>query len=343
MTLPVAMPLAAVSPSAFKSLTECQLRLAFGQHAPKPAVASDPQIIGDALHATMASLVNEGAFTGSDVVERADQRFWTELTEQAPEREVAGARVASARLRKLVARVGELLQEAGAGTLALPEQHLIARGGALHGVVDLIIESDSVHAVVDYKTGSVVDEEGEVLEQYSIQLQLYAVLEQERSGSWPSRAVLLRGGKQVTVDVDPSACEQTAAQAVLARDAYNSLAGSVPPANANESSCLFCSFASRCPAFWGALSPSWQGRGAVRGQVAWAQASSAHGLTVGLDSASGTVTGSVVVRGIGESLLDASEVQPGGELVVYGVRPDRNGQLVPDKFARVAFTAPGDT
>ena len=50
MTLPEALPLESVSPSRFKDLSECQLRVAFKQHAERPGAKSDAQIIGDSLH-----------------------------------------------------------------------------------------------------------------------------------------------------------------------------------------------------------------------------------------------------------------------------------------------------
>ena len=265
MSLPTAQLLASVSPSRFRDLTECQLRVAFNQRVTSSAVSSDAQIVGNCLHAAMNEFVKEREFERDNAFDLIESRFHAKLVEQAPGREVRGVRVAAARLTKIVARVIELIGEAGAGVVMLTEQYLEARDGRLQGVVDLIIDSQALHLIVDYKTGPATDEDGKVVETFATQLELYAVLEQERSGRWPARGVLLRfGGPPVSVDLAPNVCQETADRLLDALAAYNALTGTVPPGNASETTCMFCSFAPCCSAFWGAVSPNWE-RGAVRG------------------------------------------------------------------------------
>jgi CRISPR/Cas system-associated exonuclease Cas4 (RecB family) len=339
MNLPDALPVESVSPSRFKDLVECRLRVAFKQHAAKSAAKSDAQIVGDALHAAMASFAAAREFERDDGVALVEARFSAELKKRAPGREVRGARPAAARLKKLAVRIVELLGEAGVGATTLSETYLEARDGAIHGIVDLIIDSHLLHAIVDYKTGPATDEAGEVLEYYATQVQLYAVLEHERSGRWPSRGVLLRfGGPPLSIDIEPARCEETAVRAEEALAAYNALAGTVPPASPSESACMFCSFGPRCPAFWEAISPDWQGRGAVRGRVAWVEISAAGGLTVGLDEACGSLAGNVVIRRLDPQLLPGVDPPVGAELAVCGVHPDTDGRLVADKSARIAVS-----
>ena len=334
MSLPVARPLKAVSPSAFGDLLECQLRVAFKQHAEQAGSKSDAQVIGDSLHAALAAFIEAREFEQDDAVELAGARFAAKLEDEVPGREVRGVRPATARLAKVARRVLELLEEAGPGAMTLSETYLRAREGQLHGVVDLIIESERLHLIVDYKTGRTIDEDGEVLEHFQTQVQLYAVLERERSDSWPERGVLLRfGGPPIPVDVNPDQCAATADRAVEELAAYNALEGTVPPASPSEASCRFCSFATQCPAFWEAVSPDW-GRGAVRGRVAWAEPSAAGGLTVALEDARGSFVGSVVIRRVDERQLGAVPAV-GAELIVCGVHPDRDGRLLPDAYARM--------
>ena len=209
--------------------------------------------------------------------------------------------------------------------------------------MDLIVQSDRLHVLADYKTGPSTDEEGEVTQHFQTQVQLYAALEYERSGQWADRGVLLRfGGPPVPVDIDPGKCEETAGRAVALLAAYNDVAGSVPPASPGADTCLFCSFAPSCASFWGAVSPDWQ-RGAVRGRVAWAEASEAGGLTIGLDEANGTVMGSVVIRRLDAERLGLGVPEPGNELAVCGVRADRDGRLVPDRAVRARIWPGGQS
>jgi CRISPR/Cas system-associated exonuclease Cas4 (RecB family) len=335
MNLPLARPLKAVSPSAFGDLIECQLRVAFKQQADGAAPKADAQIIGDALHAALAAFIEAREFEQPDALDLASARFAAQLEQQAPGREVRGARPAGARLIKVVGRVLELLGEAGPGAVTFSETYLQARDGQLHGVVDLIIESDRLHAIVDYKTGRTTEDGGEVSEHFQMQVQFYAALEEERSGSWPERGVLLRfGGPPVPIDVDPAQCAATADRAVEALAAYNALEGQVPPASPSENSCRFCSFAAICPAFWEVVSPEWV-RGAVRGRVAWAEPSAAGGLTVALKDATGSFEGDVVIRRVDERQL-GSVPAVGAELIVCGVHSDRDGRLLPDLYARMA-------
>ncbi len=338
---PVAVPLNSISPSRARDLADCQLRVAFRQHAPRRGPPSDPQIVGEAAHSTLAWLVQSGEIYSRDAAAVADERFWEELGERAHGREIRRARPAAARARKLVGHLRELLAEAGPGAETLCETPLRAGDGALHGIVDLIIDSEQLHAVVDYKTGPVMDDAGDVLEDYATQLQLYAVLEHQRSGRWPTRGILLRfGGAPVHVDLDPSECEQAATLAIEALAAYNALAGRVPPASPSERVCDRCAFAPACPAFWDAVSAAWSGRGAVRGIVEWVEASAAGGLTVALTGAHGTQDGDLVIRRLPADDADDAALPVGAELAIRGVRGDAEGRLVADRSARWAVLEP---
>jgi RecB family exonuclease len=340
VSLPVAISLDSVSPSRARDLTDCQLRVAFKQHAAGPGTPSDPQIVGEAAHATLAWVVQSGKIYSPDAAAAADARFWAELAERAPGREIRRARPAAARVRKLVGQLRELLDEAGHDAKTLCETSLRACDGALRGKVDLIIDSEKLHAVVDYKTGPVMDDAGDVLEDYATQLQLYAVLEHERSGRWPGRGMLLRfGGAPVHVGLDPFECEQAATGAVEALAAYNELAGRVPPASPSERVCDLCAFAPSCPAFWEAVSHGWSGRGAVRGIVQWVEASAAGGLTVALAGVHGTLDGDVVLRRLPDD-WDHPAIRVGAELAIRGVRGDADGRLVPDRSARWVVLEP---
>ena len=334
MRPPEALPLESVSPSRFKDLSECQLRLAFKQHAEKPAAKSDPQIIGDSLHAALSAFIDADEYRQTHAVALASTRFAAELEAQAEGREVKGSRPAAARFAKVVGRVLELLEEAGHNAITFTEEFLQSRDGAIHGLVDLIITSDRSHLIADYKTGPSTDEEGQVTSHFQTQVQLYAALERERSGQWPDRAVLLRfGGPPVPIDVEPGKCEETADRAVALLAAYNEFAGAVPPASPSADTCLFCAFAPSCPSFWDALSPGWR-RGAVRGRVAWAESSETGALTVGLDDADGSFSGNVIIRRLDAERLGLGLPEPGNELAVCGVRADPDGRLVPDKAVR---------
>lgn len=312
------------------------LRVAFAQNARGGWRDSDAQLIGKTAHAVLEELVRSGAIWNAGERATAHARFSAELARVAGNREVRKARVQAARLRKLVEQLHSLLEGAGADAATLCEQELVARDGALKGVVDLVIDSPDLHAVVDYKTGAVVDDEGEPLAHYIAQLRIYAVLEQERSGRWPTRGVLLRfGGQAVEIALVPEECDAEAQAAIEAREAFNRITGRVPPANPGAQTCRYCSFAARCAPFWEAASQDWQGRGAVRGVVEWVEASAAGGVTVALRDAIGTQTGDAIVRRL-PLTPTLSAVRPGDALAIAGVWLDSEARLVADRSVSFA-------
>jgi CRISPR/Cas system-associated exonuclease Cas4 (RecB family) len=76
-------------------------------------------------------------------------------------------------------------------------------GLVLRGQIDLWFEQNRELVLVDYKTDREID--GEALEGYSLQLQLYAIALERFLGRTPDRAVLfmLRESREIEVDVTP--------------------------------------------------------------------------------------------------------------------------------------------
>jgi hypothetical protein len=149
----------------------------------------------------------------------------------------------------------------------LPEAELVSRDGLLIGRADLIARGP-VDMVLDYKSGAILDSgSGELKPRYARQLLLYAYLESESTGRWPSRlAVVPIAGPIADVQPDRIASEALADEArSLLRD-YNETAPQPQPANASEDSCSWCEWAVDCAAFWKLDTRHWaRGRWAIRG------------------------------------------------------------------------------
>ncbi len=89
--------------------------------------------------------------------------------------------------------------------------------------------------------------------------QLYAFLEWQTSGDWPESAHLLPfSGAPVDVDVDASACERLAAEAVELLQDFNDAVPGDQPAAPSAQACGYCPFPPNCRAFWSECGASWQ-------------------------------------------------------------------------------------
>lgn len=328
MTAPLAKQLEAISPSRFRSLKDCFLQVAFSQSSGTQTNRSDAQLVGEAAHEALEWLVEGGApFEARQSA--IDDYFMGRLDLHAPGREVAGARPARSRLRKVAARCVALIEAAGGDARVRTEQQLEGRDGRLVGIIDLAVASPTAHVIVDYKTGPAMDEEGELACHIEEQLAIYCLLEHEATGAWPEQALVF-GFRAVPVEwaVDPAVCEEVGTAALKLREDYDSHLGSVPPASPAPSACRYCSFAPRCDAFWSALDPSWaESVQAVRGQIKWGRQTSAGEITLALTDSEGTAAGDVIVQQVSSQLLPADALQEGTAVALVGLWTDRQGRL----------------
>jgi RecB family exonuclease len=326
---PAAKPLARLSPSSFETLRACPLRLAFATQGHGTGfVAGDRQRIGQICHDVLESLVRDGRLRSGSWSELIEPRFHELLGHNANERHRAlrGSRLALARLRKVAARMAEFLQQAPTHADVLAEQELAAAGGRLYGRVDLIVRSQEMHVVVDYKTGSFLEPGTEQLKaSYERQLMLYACLEAEANGAWPDKALLVPfGAEPVTLRVDPAACLQLLDDVLAALDLWQTWVGATPPANASPETCGWCPFAARCPAFWAASKTDWVDELiAARGKVTSATTTPLGGVTLLLDSSEGSVLGTAAIRNVDPTEFpELASIGPGHAVGFVGLRRD---------------------
>jgi hypothetical protein len=198
--------------------------------------------------------------------------------------------------------------------------------------------------IIDWKTGSVLTPEGEVTEQYRLQLAAYLMLARER---WPARQIetFLFNGDTVAVDVTP-ADEEAVLQAVSAIRAVTSglsdaLAADLALLGAE---CAGCPIRHRCPAYLAVLRST--GRGAYAEANPWSGDVLGRVLAVQTHGEMTVVnlrlpTGSVVQARWTSGRLSGSDLVA-QELVAFGliplVRRDRvNGEaLEPLMFEEVS-------
>jgi hypothetical protein len=242
--------------------------------------------LGTAYHEVLEKIVH--ADLRSETLEAVVERLWSQAIAAqqkradfhvidrrfGPPTTWPGYHVARA---SVVIRAGELgggpeskvvpsVNEVPGAAIAIREQEFAAFGGSLVGRPD-VIRADEV---IDYKSGAILEHDAatqtEVVKTaYVRQLRIYGYLVKEKLGWWPKRGVLLPpGGVGVEVPLDPSACEQEAADAVALLDAYNekvrSGASPLEFGSPSPQACQWCPYKLICPAFWRAATADWSGQ-----------------------------------------------------------------------------------
>jgi hypothetical protein len=251
------------------TLLACRLRAQLDRSArtssERQPTLNAPAVLGDICHAVLQQIVESRAILGPT---------WEAATEEAWE--VAGTTISTenggldptrlpnhdlARARTFVVagRLSEMLLPLGPEVDLTCERPMSALEGRLVGKPDLIARSASGHWVIDYKTGGVLEWGTHVpRESYRSQLRLYAVLEHERTGSWPDLAFLLPYAEAtVEVAVGPEECQQLAESLGRALAAFDERSPDPQPASPDPGTCRWCSHAVRCDAVWEECGEEW--------------------------------------------------------------------------------------
>ncbi len=219
------------------------------------------------------------------------------------------------------------------------EQWLSGANGRLVGRPDVLRDD----AVIDYKTGDVHehDDTNVMKASYVRQLQLYGFLVKECTGIWPTRGVLLpMEGPPLEIELEPTACERVAADALELLARYNrevQAGGTVAAlASPSASACKWCPYQVLCPAFWEIAGPSWIepfGAAAVGG-LASTLPRPIHGgatfaLSLCVDEGSGPL-GSVALAPLSTEVhTSLAQVRAGMRVRATGLARRADGTVVP--------------
>ncbi len=306
--------LPSTTPTLAETMRTCLLWAGLSRaHGNQPYVLGNPKAwLGTAYHEVLEALpASASGGAGTALLQRAEAR-WNQAVarlEEAAARHPLNHRFGSATtwrgyylvLETLRLRMAELAGTFGTGkpsgtgeskTWALREEECSALSGKLRGRIDLV-RGD---ALIDFKTGALYEPEDadappSLKAGYVRQLRIYAYLVYAATGWRPRRGLLYPlAGPPVEVDLEASACEAEAAEAVRRLEQYNSaVAGGGDLkrlASPSAEACRWCPFKTICPAFWTSADESWAGTldgeavagrltkppQAVHGGVAWSVA-----------------------------------------------------------------------
>lgn len=295
--------------------------------------------IGRICHAVLDFLVRSGNLVAADWDRDLEAAWSDEVRREGesvgeapghlssePER-WPGYELKRARLRRMAARLRTVLTALPEGAVLLPEEPMAALEGKLRGRPDLVVRHPDAHMVIDYKSGRAVEKVTLALRTaYEHQLQLYAFLEAETSGSWPTSAHLYPlEGSPVEIAVDPRECTALAEEAVSLLGRYNATCPEPQPATAGLGTCPRCQYATNCPAFWDACDSSWSvSLQAVAGQVLEASSARLGGISLLIQAEAGSLgSGQVWIRNIAvEEHPVARSIQRGSVVGMVGLREE---------------------
>jgi hypothetical protein len=228
---PPVSPLKSISPTQFVSLRECALKGVWGANRVPPLLPPAPAArLGSVIHQLLEE-AGEGRFVSGDR-SGIDHR-WQELISESHtamrgswlERHFVplSASVHDFEVRRIQAI--ERAQEVAAGRAVAPEPPreigerapygyelpVSTSDGLVRGQIDAVLCSETGPLIRDYKSGAIFDTRSKgalvVKAAYEVQLQLYAGLYAEATGTWPARleVVPVLGGP-VPVPFERSAC-----------------------------------------------------------------------------------------------------------------------------------------
>jgi CRISPR/Cas system-associated exonuclease Cas4 (RecB family) len=338
---PLSAEIKRLSPSSFEVLHECSLRVAFAQdNRDGRSRGSTAARLGSVCHAVLDKAVRNGLLEqpnwrggverlwDAELAYETDRAVAVGLTEQP--KKWPGYQLKRARLLQVAERVRTFLTALPGDAEVRTEESLTADHGRLYGRPDLIIRSSARHQIIDYKSGAVVERETNRPRQaYVRQLQLYAYLEHEATGSWPTTAHLFPlQGAPVEIEVDPQVCSQLAKSALDALDTYNAAVPQTPPPSPAPEHCRWCPYAVACASFWEECDETWSSAVlAVAGLVTRVFATQLGGVTAELNVEAGSIADArVVIKNIDAAVhADAGRLRVGDGIAVVGLLPDERG------------------
>ncbi|MFB0562930.1 MAG: PD-(D/E)XK nuclease family protein [Candidatus Lokiarchaeia archaeon] len=136
------------------------------------------------------------------------------------------------------------------------EKWLETKDSTVGGKIDLIQETSEGSVIIDYKTGSIIDDKtGEPKEDYQLQLKLYAALYFEKYNKWPNKLLLVGIDQSVhEVTFTDAGCKRLLGQAKkLIGDTNKLILSGLSPqdfATPSPKACRYCLFRPGCKQYW---------------------------------------------------------------------------------------------
>lgn len=246
-------PIDVMSVSLYERLLRCPLQVALGRRREEAGAVNGPPS-GNAALGLLVHRAFELSFDGCPDFDeawkraRAEPQFVGVRFESMP-----SWRRIRLRANKRHKQLLDLIERHGGGS-PRPEVPVQSVDGKISGRIDLLIEG-AESFVVDYKTGIVLDGEGELKLSSRRQLQVYSFLLGESTGiSTTFGYIVTMKANPIRVEIDAEESRRVALDMVRAMDEFNGCLPNGNPARPDSETCGWCSHTHECPDLRAAVS-----------------------------------------------------------------------------------------
>ena len=272
-----------MAPSRYTAMQACLLREVWNASGNTPLLPPSPLAeLGSVIHRLLEA-AGRGQF--ADQQEKTIEAAWSKLINEAEKRmSMSATRLPHVPLRKSISdfevrklracrKAASIAHDAkcareGHGRQALHptgfERWVESEDGVVGGYIDHIKTTKKGVVLSDYKSGSVLDsgtvgEPREIKQAYRDQLELYAALYRDRSGTWPAvLEIIPLQGAPVEIPFDKRHAERLLETACRSLHAANKMIEEVENGNKDVTSlaspkaehCRLCLFRPECRAYW---------------------------------------------------------------------------------------------
>ena len=210
-------------------------------------------------------------------------------------------------------------------TEVLVEQTLQSKDGSIRGQADIVLVG-ARSAVIDYKAGVVIEDDGTLNSALERQVVIYAWLTSDALGLAVHDGALfsLRQG-MVTVDVSEPRRRAVIQDALEEMRAFNARVPGAQPARPTPDGCGWCPFVCSCDPAWEALSSGKVDRlgwgASIRGSVSAPVVTASSGVAaVPIEAEIGSVTGSGIITDVPMTVAESLSVNVPISVVGLAIR-----------------------
>tara|TARA_R110002050_G_scaffold85135_1_gene181723 strand:+ start:9256 stop:10317 length:1062 start_codon:yes stop_codon:yes gene_type:complete len=258
-------PLKRISPSRYTAINRCPYRVVLSNSYASPLLPYPPAShLGNVIHECIRLIVTGKIGTSADFDEvwncllSKEERtlgdmgfaFFTPLSENVP-----GYTIKKMQVKSLIkTRKMEVQENKKTDSSILTEKWLEAQDSLIGGYVDIIVNLNGYTKLSDFKSGKILLEEGEIKEEYEVQLKLYAYLHNEVYGKYPDKlSIIDLEKKEYQVAFTPEECDELATKSREALLEINSLIEMdelEALARPDIDNCKSCLYRPACSFYW---------------------------------------------------------------------------------------------
>lgn len=357
----------AISPSIFESMRLCKLYGAFISLKLLPLLPQSPRRhIGTIIHkaieaASYGKITTETEFEAewenlASAFDKEMSANWLErnfvpIKNNVPSYEISKLKCWAFIRHKILPHIKGFQQlpsltGLSPGVMGI-EKFLKSKDSLIAGRVDAFFSIDGKIQIIDYKSGDIFEDYGEieVKKAYATQMKIYAALFFENYNKWPDELLIIDlNGNQINVNFSQEECKRlTVELSSFAQEINHVLADADTPfgkilerlASPNLKSCMWCTWRPLCQPYWDATpGPGMGGWPADARGVLLERRQMENGMILAKIKGENCPQGICTIRGL-NPLRHPALTEQKGEFLFFSLVPDK----VEGRFREGSFTA----